>query len=189
MLVRFRPGTPASEQQAALRRMETRYENRVEPTAGFPSAFSVLREDDEPADIVNFGRVRSLPYALGAVLAAIAASSLAYLLASSVRRRRPDLAILKVLGFDSRQMRTTILWQSTIFATIVLLVAIPAGSVLGRWLYDLFARDRGVVSRPVVDVGMLVLVTVATFAVAGAIGAFAAHGAWRTSPAEALHEE
>ena len=52
-----------------------------------------------PADVANWGRVSGFPYGgLAALIAAAAAALLAHALATSIRRRRRDLAILKTLG-------------------------------------------------------------------------------------------
>src|SRR5207253_4218419 len=59
---------------------------------------------EKPSDLVNFGRVERLPFVLAGVLGLLAAATLAHLLVSGVRRRRRDLAILKTIGFDRRQV-------------------------------------------------------------------------------------
>ena len=63
---------------------------------------------EKPTDIVNFGRVESTPLILGGLLGLLAAGTLMHVLVSVVRRRRADLAMLRILGFTRRQLRATI---------------------------------------------------------------------------------
>jgi hypothetical protein len=72
-----------------------------------------------------------VPVALSGLLALNAAGTMAQTLASSTRRRRRDLAILKTLGFVRRQVRHAVAWQATTIVAIALLIGLPAG-VAGR---------------------------------------------------------
>src|SRR5581483_3392037 len=70
LFVRFRPGTAA----AGVRELAQRVE---------PMQFVVLPAE-RPTDLVNFGRVQSLPLVLAAILASLAALTLVHLLVTSV---------------------------------------------------------------------------------------------------------
>ena len=97
----------------------------------------------KPTDIVNFGRVEGTPYVLGAVLAAASIAPLAYILVSAVRRRRRDLAVLKTLGFVRGQVRATVACQATVVVAVSLLVGVPLGIAVGRWLWSRLAMTWG----------------------------------------------
>jgi hypothetical protein len=94
-----------------------------------------------PAEIVNYQSTGDTPAVLAAALAAGAAAALGITLAASVRRRRRDLALLKTLGFTRRQLAVAVAWQASVAALVGNVVGVPAGIALGRWLWDLFARD------------------------------------------------
>jgi ABC-type lipoprotein release transport system permease subunit len=148
----------------------------------------VIRQG-KPTDIVNFGRVEATPYLLGAILAALSAATLAYLLVSAVRRRRRDLAILKTLGLVRGQVRATVAWQATALTVVALLIGVPIGLAVGRWTWTLFADDLGVVSEPQLPwIATLVLVPVAVL-VANLVAAPPARTAARTKPALVLRSE
>ena len=93
-----------------------------------------------PAEIVNYKTIGLTPTLLvsGLVLGAVAA--LALTLVASVRQRRRDLALLKTIGFVRRQLAAAVAWQATVAALVGIVVGIPLGIVVGRWLWDLFAR-------------------------------------------------
>ena len=63
--------------------------------------------------LVRLGRIQNLPLILGLVLAVMALLTVAHLLATSIRRRRRDLAILKTLGFAHGDVGRTVAWQAT----------------------------------------------------------------------------
>ena len=80
-----------------------------------------------PTDLVNFGRIQNLPLILASVLAVLALITVAHLLATSIRRRRRDLAILKTLGFTHGEVGRTVAWQATTLAAVTLAVGVPLG--------------------------------------------------------------
>ena len=102
-----------------------------------------------PADVGNWGRVDAFPYLAAALIGVGAAALLAQALITSIRRRDRDLAILKTLGFERRDVRATVAWQATTVAAIGLLVGLPLGVLLGRFAWNIFATELGVVSEPV----------------------------------------
>ena len=92
--------------------------------------------------------------------------TVAHALASSVRRRRRDLAIFKTLGFVRGQVSATVAWQATTFALVAVLVGLPLGIAAGRWAWRLTAEQLGVASPPVTP--PLLILAIATGAVVAA---------------------
>ena len=80
-----------------------------------------------PAEIENYRNIGVAPDLLAGGLAVGAALALALALVASVRRRRRDLALLKVLGFTRAQVGQAVAWQSTISVAVGMLVGIPGG--------------------------------------------------------------
>ena len=105
-----------------------------------------------PAEITDYRSMGVAPLILAGALAAGAVASLWLTLAASVRRRRADLALLKTLGLTRRQLAATVAWQSTVAVAAGALVGVPLGIALGRYLWDLFARQISVVPEPSVPV-------------------------------------
>ena len=121
---RFEPGVDEREAVASLARFD--------PLTGA-----------EPVDVTNFGRVHAVPIVIGALLGVTAIATLLHTLISSIRRRRRDLAILKVLGFERKQVRQVVAWQATTIVAIAVLIGVPLGIAAGRWgVDDLRRGDR-----------------------------------------------
>jgi hypothetical protein len=142
-----------------------------------------------PAEIVNYKTMSATPELLGAALAVGAMAALALTLASSVRRRRRDLALLKTLGFTQRQLLGAVAWQSTITTLVGLLIGIPLGVLLGRWLWILFARLIYAVPEPTVPWVPIALVTLGALVVANVVAAIPGRVAARTPTAILLRSE
>jgi ABC-type lipoprotein release transport system permease subunit len=142
-----------------------------------------------PADVGNWGRVDAFPYLAAALIGVGAAALLAQALLSSIRRRNRDLAILKTLGFERRDVRATVAWQATTVAAIGLLVGLPLGVLLGRFAWNLFATELGVVSEPVAPGVSAFLVTPATLLLANLVALLPGRIAARTRPALVLRAE
>ena len=140
-------------------------------------------------DLVNFGRVQSLPVLLAALLGTLAVATLAHLLVTSIRRRRRDLAILKTLGFSSGQVRTTVAWQATTLAFLAGVIGIPVGIACGRWVWIVFSHQLGIVPRPAVPVLAVIVLAAAAVAVANLVAVLPGRAAARVRPAIVLRSE
>jgi FtsX-like permease family protein len=157
--------------------------------SGCPPGSCTVTADQRPSDIRNYTGVRDTPLLLGAVLALLAVATLIHVLLTSVRRRRPDLAVLKSLGLRPAQVLGTVLWQATALAAAALLVGLPLGVLAGRWAWVLFAGSAGV--APTADIPvMLVLAAIpVTLLLAIVIAAGPGWAAARVSPASVLRAE
>jgi len=144
---------------------------------------------DVPAGLVGFGDLSALPAVLCGVLAAGATATLAHAVATSVRRRRRDLAILKTLGFVRRQVALSVAWQTTAIVAIAAVVGFPAGVAAGRWAWTLFAGQQGLVSEPVVPLATTLLLVPGALLLGNLVAAIPGRFAARTSPALVLRTE
>jgi ABC-type lipoprotein release transport system permease subunit len=139
--------------------------------------------------VANFGQVRNLPQILAGLLAALAAATVAYLLVSSIRRRRRDLAILKTLGLVPGQVSAVIAWNATTVVVAALAIGLPVGVVAGRWTWTYVASQLGVLPRPTVPLGLVLLFIPAALLVANLVAAGPALAAARVRPASVLRSE
>jgi hypothetical protein len=179
-LVRFRPGVNKAKAVADL-------ERQVAGAFG-PGGYFVVRPE-RPTDLVNFGRVQSLPVLLAALLGTLAVATLAHLLVTSIRRRRRDLAVLKTLGFSSGQVRMTVAWQATTLAFVAAVIGIPVGIACGRWVWIVFAHQLGIVPRPAAPVLTFLVLAATTLVVANLVAILPARAAARVRPAPVLRSE
>ena len=146
---------------------------------------SVLR----PAEIINYRSMSATPTLLALALCVGAVVALTLTLLSSVRRRRRDLALLKSLGFTRRQLGSTIAWQSSIAVGIGMVVGIPLGVVLGRYLWDLFANEINAVPAPSIPLVTIIATAVAGFVLAIAVSVIPGVLAARAPTATLLRTE
>jgi ABC-type antimicrobial peptide transport system permease subunit len=174
--IRFKPGVSISQGLSTIR--------HVLPVRG-----SFILRRSASSDLTNVQRIAQLPDALAGLLALVAAGTLAHTLISSVRRRRRDLAILRTLGFDRRQVRFTIVWQATTIIVISLAVGLPLGAVAGRWAWRLFVDQLGYVRVSVVPLVAVLLTIPAAILLANIIASIPARTAARMKPAVVLREE
>jgi hypothetical protein len=181
LFVRFRHG---ADRQATHARLE----EELAGVGRFPGSAQVLPVQ-RPAQIVHYESMGGTPAALGGVLVVAAVVSLGLALASGVGRRRRDLSILKSLGFTRRQVSATVVWQSSLIVGIGLLVGVPLGVALGRWLWMVFAEHLPVVARPSVPVLVLAGLAGALVVLANLVAAAPARVAGRTPVAAVLRSE
>jgi len=162
--------------------------NRARTLAKLEHLFGGGAAPGLPASVANYGGVNELPAAISAVLVAISLGALTQALVAAVRRRRRDLAILKTLGFDRRQVLATAVWQATTLAAIGLLIGLPVGNALGRWVWNLFADQLGVVPEAVTPLPLLLIVPGAIL-LANLVAIVPARVAAKTPPALVLRAE
>ncbi len=184
VLVRLKSGYTQAAELHSLQKIAQATSN----TANFGVAVQGV-ESFRPAEIVNYRSLGDTPVFLGAGLAAGAIAALTLTLAASVRRRRRDLAVLKTLGFTKQQLASTIAWQATIVALIGTVVGVPVGIALGRWLWDVFARNIHAVPYPTVPVVLITVITLATIVLANVVATVPGRNAARTSTAILLRYE
>ena len=175
LLFNFAPGVNKKAVEAELRDKFTDQYSLVLP--------------QRPTDLVNFGQVQNLPLLLAGLVALLAAATLAHTLATSIRRRRRDFAILKMLGFVPPQVRSTVAWQATTFVSVALLIGIPVGIGVGRVVWTAFANGLGTVPEPVTPSVRLLLTVAGAIVLANVIAAIPAVIAGRMRPAPALRAE
>jgi hypothetical protein len=177
ILVSLRPGADLIRQQAILQRI-------VPATDG-----GLVSGVQRPAEITDYRSMGIAPLILAAALAAGAVASLWLTLAASVRSRRGELALLKALGFTRRQLAATVAWQSTTAVAAGAIVGVPLGIALGRYLWDLFAGQIGVVPEPSVPGPTVALVVLGALAAANLVAALPGRAAARTPAAALLRAE
>lgn len=142
-----------------------------------------------PQDVLFLRDVRSLPVALSAFLVLLAIAAVGHALATAVRRRRDDLAVLRALGFRPRQSALCIAALAATVAVIGLVVGLPLGVALGQLAWHWVAtRTPLLYVAPLATVALVVCIP-ATFVIANALAAIPARRAARIPTAAALRTE
>jgi hypothetical protein len=141
-----------------------------------------------PTNLLNFGQAVDFPLLLGLTIALFGVATLTHLLFVSVTRRRRQFALLKVLGFVRRQVRSAMCWQAATIAVIGVVFGVPLGLVVGASVWRVFAVSLG--AEPLAAVPTLSVVLLGAVIIVGAIALalVPANMAARISPAEALRE-
>jgi len=181
ILIQVKPGT---NRAAAVRSF-----NAMLTKLGGNSNGASVDGVQRPAQIINYGSLGSTPTVLGGALASGAVVALGLTLVASVRRRRRDLALLKTLGFTKRQLAGAIAWQSSTAVGIGAAVGVPLGILLGRFLWDLFAREIGAVPQPTVPTISVALIVLGGLILANVVAAIPGRVAARTPTALLLRAE
>jgi hypothetical protein len=132
VLVRFAPDVDTDAALAHLRDVE----DQVDVTGA---------DDDAPSNVDNLDELGAVPPVLASFIALLAAIAVAHALVSTPRRRRRELAVLRVLGFVDAQMRSTLRWQALTVVAVGLLVGVPSGIIAGRRIWSALAGAIGVV--------------------------------------------
>jgi putative ABC transport system permease protein len=146
-------------------------------------------EPVRPAEIIDAANITSLPITVGIAFALVAVVGLASASWASVRARRRELAVLRSLGFGSRQIRHTVWVQSVATMVGALVVGVPLGVAAGRQSWRAFAEGLGVVPDPASPTIPLLLSVLSCLVIALLAAQVPADVAARTSPAAGLRAE
>jgi ABC-type lipoprotein release transport system permease subunit len=144
---------------------------------------------DEGGAVTNLRRAQAVPIGLAGILGVAAVGTLVHTLVTSMRRRRRDLAILKTLGFLTRQVSAAVAWQATTLVAVALIVGVPLGLATGRWGWTLFADQLGIVPEPIMPIATTLLAIPAAIIAANLIAVIPGRLAGRTRPAMVLRAE
>ena len=176
-LITIRPGVRPSAALRSLDRIDQVLNgSRDGPVGGVVSVLGPPRSPITPPS----GRPRLV---LAGVLAIGAFGALGLTLVASVRRRRRELALLRdARSSQVARLAASVAWQSSVSATIGVVIGMPLGIALGRWLWTLFAKEISASPDPTVPAFSMVLI---------ALGAlvFAQRRGSRSRPPRRPHED
>lgn len=114
-----------------------------------------------PTSVRALERVTAVPFLFAVVMAVLLVVGSAYLAAASARSRRRDLAILRALGSNRRQVRAVVHWQATLVALTIAVIGVPLGLAAGRSIVRVLTDALGIVpgsnSAAMVIVGAVVV--------------------------------
>ena len=142
-----------------------------------------------PVEVDRLHGIDWLPATLAVLLGGLGVLAVGHALVTGVRRRRRDLALLKTLGFDRRQLRATVAWQATTLGLVGLLIGLPAGVVLGALSWRVVADGLGVAAGPTIPFVALGVTAVIALVLVNAIAFLPARAAANCRPAVALRSE
>jgi ABC-type antimicrobial peptide transport system permease subunit len=181
VLLRYRPGVSPAAARARLIAAVTRL--------GCPIGSCQVTADQRPPDIQGYAGIRDTPRILGALLSLLGIAALAHVLITAVRRRRRDLAVLKIIGMRRAQLLTVVSWQAAALTIAALIAGIPLGILAGRWSWTLFSVSVGVDPSTKVPVLPIVAETGAALLLAIITAAIPGRAAARVRPAAVLRTE
>jgi len=112
-----------------------------------------------------------------------------YTLTASVGRRNRELAVLKALGFERKQLAASVMWQTWTLAFIGFIVGLPIGVVVGRAAWRAVAGNIGSVQQPVVPADVIVMLVVLSALAVTVVAFVPAWLATRVKPATVLRTD
>jgi len=142
-----------------------------------------------PAQVERLRAVDSLPRALAMVLGLIAVLAVAYAASITVRRRRGDLAMLRVLGLEGRQLRRVVTVQVAVLALGGAVVGVVLGVAVGRLLWTAVADSVPLPAVIAFPPAALVIVPLLIAGVSQVAASLSRRAAGRVRPALALRAE
>lgn len=152
-------------------------------------SFPIFSRPQVPGVVRNLSETRTIAIALGTFFALLGSLGLLHVLFVSAGRRRKELAVLRVLGFQRRQVRGTILVQALALAAAGSAIGVPVGLVVGRLAWRAVTSEVGAITGPHTP-WVLLLLTVPAVACGAALASWApSRGAARRSPAADLRAE
>jgi ABC-type antimicrobial peptide transport system permease subunit len=139
-----------------------------------------------PTDLENIERVSALPELFSGILAGLAVLLLLHTLVTSIRRRRRELAVLEAIGFVHWQVRASIVMHAVALVVVAMVIGIPIGVITGRMIWRKFAFDLGIVSLPVIPIGLVIAALAGAVVLAAIVALAPAYWATRSRPATPL---
>jgi hypothetical protein len=143
----------------------------------------------KPGTVTTLAELRGVPVIVVVTIGALGVFAAAHALLLALRRRRGDLAVLRVLGMRPTDIRRVVGWQAITMTIVAVVLGLPAGLVIGRLVWATIAESSNVLVH--VDVAPLQLLLLASglLAVLITLSLWPAHRAGRLRPADALRTE
>ncbi len=127
---------------------------------------------EPPSQVAEIQDIRVLPSLLGGFLALLAVGAVGHALATAVRRRRHDVAVLRALGMTGRQSRWVVVTQATVLAGVGLVIGVPLGLALGRTVWRVVAENAPLHYQPPLAVWALLLTVPLALLIANLLAAW-----------------
>ena len=153
------------------------------------SAAGIVSVRTPPSRLGELRQVQRLPLLLAAFLALLAVAAVGHAVATAVRRRRRDLAVLRALGVTRRECRAIVLIQGTVLAVVGLVFGVPLGLALGRTLWRSVADTTPIEYLPPVAAWALVLIGPVAIGAANVLAAWPSQRAASMRVAHVLRTE
>ncbi len=142
-----------------------------------------------PLERSELAELETIPLFLAAFLALLGIGAVAHTLASTARRRRHDIAMLRALGMRPRNSGAIVFVQAGAIALVGLVIGLPLGVVLGRSVWRSVALDTPVEFVVPDNWGMIVLIALAVVALAGLLAVWPSRRCASLVLAEELRSE
>jgi len=181
LLLSLRPG---ADIQASIAALSTAIAAAIPEAKGF-----AFRPPDPPVEVAEIRQVRVLPIVLGAFLALLAVGAIGHALATAVRRRSHEVAVLRALGMTQWQCRWVVVTQASLLAVIGLLFGVPLGLAIGRTVWRAVAHSTPLQYVPPLALWAMLLVAPAALLIANLLAAWPGHRAARLRIAHILRTE
>jgi hypothetical protein len=181
LLVSLRPDVDVATGNAAL---SARIAAAMPEAQGF-----AFRPPDPPIEVAEIRQVRVLPIALGCFLAVLAVGAVGYALATTVRRRNHEVAVLRALGMTRTQCRGVVATHATLLAVIGVGLGLPMGLALGRTVWRLVAHYTPLQYIAPTATLALVFAAPAALVIANVMAALPSRRAGRLHVAQVLRAE
>ncbi|HUS42581.1 MAG TPA: FtsX-like permease family protein [Ilumatobacteraceae bacterium] len=97
-----------------------------------------------PKERAELNELRTMPLYLAGFLAILAVGAVAHTLASTARRRRHDVAMLRALGMRPRDTAAIVFVQAIAIGAVGLAIGLPLGLAVGRSVWRTVANDTPV---------------------------------------------
>ncbi|MEO6469371.1 MAG: ABC transporter permease [Acidimicrobiia bacterium] len=132
-------------------------------------SFNAFTEPQVPGSVRNLTDTRDVALAVALFFGVLGALSLFHVLIVTTRRRGRHFAVLRVLGFRRRQVRTAVWVQAGVLAIGALVAGLPVGLVGGRAIWRAATDHLGALTDPVIPwEAVIAVVPVTLFAAAAA---------------------
>ncbi len=119
----------------------------------------------------------------------LALGSLVHALVTLLQRHASDLAVFAALGLTRGQRRRVGVVSRLALMGLSVLIGVPGGIVLGRWIWRVVARRTSVPSGPITTWAPTVLTPLCALLVATGVAAIVGRVLTRHSPSSQLHVE
>ena len=180
---------PGADRAKVTRHINAMSQFRAPPQQGSFVSEQGVSGPTRPPEIGRLREIDWFPPMLAVLIAVLALIAVGHALVTTAHRRRSELALLKTLGFERRQVRATLAWQATTLAIVGLAIGLPVGALLGNVVWRHVADSLGISPVAILPVVALALTVPCVIALVNFVGFGPARKAARTWPADALTAE
>ena len=165
----------------------------IPPTAAIGGLLDLsggfVTQPSPPPDVQGLILISDTPWVIAVIIALLGSAAFAHSSFTDVRRHRRQFGVVRALGFTRVEVLFAVISRAVSIGLAACVIGIPAGVVIGHFVWSVVDHGVGLASTPLVPVAPVLLSAIAVLTTAAALALWPGWHAGHERVVDALRAE